>query len=63
MKEHGLVPDECAFVGDGKNDVYLAKEVGTSIAFNAPKELQRVTTYVIEQPEEQEDFREVLKYL
>jgi phosphoserine phosphatase len=63
MKEHGLLPENCAFVGDGKNDVALAKEVGLSIAFNAPEELQRVSKYSINQPEGKEDFRAVLKYL
>lgn len=63
MEEHGLLPEECAFVGDGKNDVFLAKEVGLSIAFNGAKELQRVSTHSINQPEGEEDFTEVLKYL
>jgi len=63
MKEHGLDPEECAFVGDGVNDVFLAKEVGTSIAFNAPEELQKVSTFSINQPEGKEDFREILKYI
>jgi phosphoserine phosphatase len=63
MKEHGLIPEECAFVGDGRNDVYLAKEVGTSVAFNGAEELQRVATYSVSQEEGKEDFREVLKYL
>jgi len=63
IKEHGLMPEECAFVGDGKNDVHIAKEVGMGIAFNAAEELQRVATHVIEQPDGKEDFREVLKYL
>jgi phosphoserine phosphatase len=63
MKEHGLSPEECAFVGDGKNDVFLAKEVGVSVAFNGAKELQRVTTHAVNQEEGKEDFEEVLKYL
>lgn len=63
MREHGLSPEECAFVGDGKNDVHLAKEVGLSISFNGAEELQRVSTHSINQPEGKEDFRETLKYL
>lgn len=63
MKEHGLSPEECAFVGDGKNDVYLAKEVGLSISFNGAEELERVSSYKIKQEENKEDFREILKYL
>jgi len=63
MKEHGLSPEECAFVGDGVNDIFLAKEVGTSISFNGAEELQRVSTYSINQQEGKEDFMEILKYL
>lgn len=63
MKEHGLSPEECAFVGDGKNDVFLAKEVGTSIAFNGAEELQRTSTYSVNQQKGQADFREILKYI
>ena len=62
MKEHGLSPEECAFVGDGKNDVFLAKEVGMSICFNGAEELQRVSTHSINQPDGKEDFRAILKY-
>lgn len=63
MREHGLGPEECAFVGDGKNDVYLAKEVGLSIAFNAAEELQRVSTHSINHPKGKEDFKAILNYL
>ena len=62
MKEHGLKPEQCAFVGDGKNDVHLAKAVGLSIAFNAAEELQKVSTFSVNQPKGKEDFREILKY-
>jgi phosphoserine phosphatase len=63
MKEHGFSKEECAFVGDGKNDVHLAKAVGLSIAFNAAAELQKAATFSIKQPVGKEDFREILKYL
>ncbi len=63
IREYGLKPEECAFVGDGKNDVYLAKEVGISIAFNASFELEKNSTYVINQPKGKEDFFAILKYL
>lgn len=63
MKEHGLKKEECAFIGDGKNDIPFAKAVGLSIAFNAAPELQKVSTHSINQPEGKEDFREVLKYI
>ena len=62
MTEHGVSPEECAFIGDGRNDVHLAKEVGMGIAFNGAKELQRVSTYSINQPKGEEDFRAILKY-
>ena len=63
MKEHGLKKEECAFIGDGKNDIPFAKAVGLSIAFNAAPELQKVSTHSINQPEGKEDFREVMKYI
>ena len=63
MKEHGLTPEQCAFVGDGKNDIPFAKAVGVSIAFNGAPELQKVCTYSVNQPEGKEDFRAVLQYL
>ncbi|MBY6220013.1 HAD family hydrolase [Marinobacter nauticus] len=62
LKEHGISPRDSAFVGDGKNDVYLARETGVSIAFNAQPELRAVCDYTIDQPFGQEDFSEVLKY-
>ena len=62
MKEHGLTKEECAFVGDGKNDVPFAKAVGLSIAFNGTPELQEVCTYSINQKEGKEDFSAILKY-
>jgi len=63
MKEHGLKKEDCAFVGDGKNDIPFAQAVGNSIAFNGALELQKVCRYSVNQPEGQEDFRAVLPYL
>jgi len=63
MKEHGLSSEECAFVGDGVNDVYLSKEVGIGISFNGAEELQRVSNHSINQEEGKENFTEILKYL
>lgn len=63
MKEHSFKKEECAFVGDGPNDVPLAKEAGISISFNGIPELQKVCTYSISQPIGKEDFREILKFL
>ncbi|MGM5531620.1 HAD family hydrolase [Mixta calida] len=47
--EYAANLSECIFIGDGKNDVHLAKMVGTSIAFNAQKELIDVSTFSIKQ--------------
>ena len=63
MKEHGLTSEECAFIGDGKNDIHLAKVVELSIAFNGALELQKVCTHSINHPKGKEDFREILKFL
>lgn len=62
-EEHGADPESCAFVGDGMNDVPLAKAVGFSIAFNAQRELQEACTTSIVQPQGAEDFREVIHRL
>lgn len=62
MREYNLHPTECAFIGDGVNDIPLAKEVGLSIAFNGRKELQEVTTHSINQPEGKNDLKAILKF-
>ncbi len=65
MKEHlkseCISPNQCAFIGDGPNDVLLAREVGVSISFNGVKELNDASNYVIKQKSGEEDFREVIK--
>lgn len=63
MKEHRIDPGEALFVGDGNNDMALAKEVGVSVAFNAQPGLRGVCTYAIDQPHGAEDFRPVLDVL
>lgn len=63
MEEHGLSPEECAFVGDGSNDVELAREVGLSISYNGPEELEAAASYIINQERDEEDFSEILDYL
>ena len=60
-KEHGIKLKECAFVGDGKNDVHLARAVGFSVAFNAQPELRKVACVTISQPKGHEDFYAVAK--
>lgn len=60
MREHKIRQEECVFIGDAQNDVWMAKEVGLSIAFNAHPDLQQVCTYIINQPLGHEDFRAVV---
>lgn len=62
-QEHGLTLSDCAFVGDGKNDIPLAKATGISVAFNGAPELQAVCTYSINQAPGEEDFTAVLSCL
>ena len=47
MREFGYRSEECAFIGDGKNDVHIANETGLSFAYDAHPELQRVATHSI----------------
>jgi phosphoserine phosphatase len=58
-REYGVDPGDCAFVGDGKNDVHLAQAVGFSVAFNAQQELCAFTTEAISQARGAEDFTTV----
>lgn len=62
MKEYKLRKRECAFVGDGRNDIPLAKVVGRSISFNGDPELQNAATYSVNQAAGEEDFRVILPY-
>jgi len=63
ISEYGFSPEECAFIGDGNNDIELAKAVGVSIAFNASEGLKDITTYSISQAKEEENFGPVLDHL
>lgn len=58
-KEYGVNASECAFVGDGKNDKFLARVVGLSVAFNAQKELIELSDFSIVQSQGQEDLSEI----
>ena len=62
-REYRVDPKDCAFVGDGKNDVPLARAVGFSVAFNAQTELEQAATVVISQPQGKEDFMAVVDSL
>jgi phosphoserine phosphatase len=55
-REYGVDPDECAFVGDGMNDVHLARAVGFSVAFNGQPDLVAASTTSIKQGSGAEDF-------
>jgi phosphoserine phosphatase len=57
MREYKLTPEQCGFVGDGKNDVFIAKEVGVSFAYQAHNELKAVATY------ELEEFADILSFM
>jgi len=61
--QYGVSLSECAFVGDGSNDVHIARAVGISVAFNGEKALQDVATHSVNQEKGKEDFRAVLEYL
>ncbi|MBI4599455.1 HAD family phosphatase [Candidatus Uhrbacteria bacterium] len=60
---YGVPLKDCAFVGDGDNDVHVAKAVGTSIAFNGEEKLRQVATHAVDQEKGKEDFRVILDYL
>jgi len=63
IKEYKFSKTDCAFVGDGENDIPIAKSVGISIAFNGSPLLQRNATYSINQRKGKENLLEILKYL
>jgi phosphoserine phosphatase len=54
---------ELAFVGDGDNDVALARQVGTSIAFHGSPKLSESCTYAVGRGQGKKDLSEVLPYL
>ena len=58
-REYAVSPSDCAFVGDGKNDCHLAREVGFSVAFNAQPELSAITSASISQSRNSEGFMAV----
>ncbi|MBA7688781.1 hypothetical protein ES703_97270 [subsurface metagenome] len=63
VKEYDISEENCIFVGDGENDRGLAANVGISIAFNGPAQLQEVSTYSVNQESGSEDLRAILPYL
>ncbi|ALS97173.1 HAD family hydrolase [Lacimicrobium alkaliphilum] len=59
IEEHGVSSKDCIFIGDGMNDIYLAKEVGFSIAFNAQNELSDIASASINQGQNKENLLEI----
>lgn len=57
MKEYQLSKEACAFIGDGKNDVFIAQEVGKSFAYRAHPELCAVATHSVN------EFTEILQWI
>lgn len=60
IDEYGLSSQHCAFVGDGRNDVFLARKAGFSVAFNAQHELEEVASVSVRQPPGQEDLASII---
>lgn len=48
LREYGLTPRDWIFVGDGLNDVPIAKAAPLSVAYNGVPELRGVSTFAIE---------------
>ena len=57
IRQYGFTKAECAFVGDGKNDTHIAEQVGTSFAYRAHPDLQKVATHTIS------NFSEILRHI
>jgi phosphoserine phosphatase len=57
MREYGFDTTECAFIGDGRNDVPIARRVGTSFALDGQPELRAAVTHAVD------EFSEILRYL
>lgn len=58
-REYSADPEKCFFIGDGMNDVHLARVVGCSVAFNGQPELRAVATRCIDQTVGAENFSAV----
>ena len=57
LLEYGLGSNDWLFIGDGANDVPIAKSAPVSIGYHAHTELKKVVTYVID------EFHELLGIL
>jgi phosphoserine phosphatase len=61
--DYGYTKADIAFVGDGENDIALAREVGISIAFNGPRKLCEACTYEVKQEHGKQNLRQILPLL
>ena len=60
IKKENLRLKDCVFIGDHKNDIYVAKAVDLSISFNSKSmELDKVCNVIIRK----KDLREILKFI
>lgn len=57
LREYGLGPNDWIFIGDGANDVPIAKEAQISVGYRAHDSLKQVVTYDIN------EFQELLAIL
>ena len=57
LREYQLTPQDWIFVGDGLNDIPVAKAAPVSLAYNGATELSAITTFAID------DFRELAEIL
>lgn len=48
LREYGLGEDEWIFIGDGVNDVHIARAASVSIGYRPHPQLRKVVTHVIE---------------
>lgn len=62
-REYRVETCDCAFVGDGMNDVHLAREVGFSVAFNAQPALVAASTCSVVQVADAVDFSVVARLI
>jgi HAD superfamily phosphoserine phosphatase-like hydrolase len=60
IREYRLGRESCVFIGDGANDVELAKRVGFSIGFNADEALEAVVSASVKQPTQHMDFSKLV---
>ena len=58
-QEYGVETNQCVFVGDGINDIEIARKAGLSIAFNAQSKLKDVCTISIDHSKGEETLIDI----